>query len=290
MLCTTRTALRRSFPSAASRATLYSAPRQSSRTLFTSAPKKSTFKSTALRWVAAAGVIYYYATSSVFAEEKKFVEKHPPPLTPEDERPKSRIDDVLKAAKEPTQQVAAPGGPKEESRPAPPTPSAEEKPAPPVPSAEEKSAVVDHSLKPEGGPEGLVEEAGQEGAFNPETGEINWDCPCLGGMAHGPCGEQFKDAFSCFVYSTAEPKGIECIDKFKAMQACFQEHPEIYGSELEDEEEEDKIPAGEDKIPAKEEDKIPAKEEDKIPAKEEDKTPAKEEGDITAEETKPPNP
>lgn len=32
----------------------------------------------------------------------------------------------------------------------------------------------------------LEEEAGQEGAFNPETGEINWDCPCLGGMAHGP--------------------------------------------------------------------------------------------------------
>lgn len=32
----------------------------------------------------------------------------------------------------------------------------------------------------------LAEEAGQEGAFNPETGEINWDCPCLGGMAHGP--------------------------------------------------------------------------------------------------------
>jgi len=41
-------------------------------------------------------------------------------------------------------------------------------------------------LEAEGGPEGLAEEAGQEGAFNPETGEINWDCPCLGGMAHGP--------------------------------------------------------------------------------------------------------
>ncbi|KAK5264005.1 Oxidoreductase, partial [Exophiala xenobiotica] len=32
----------------------------------------------------------------------------------------------------------------------------------------------------------LEEEAQSEGAFNPETGEINWDCPCLGGMAHGP--------------------------------------------------------------------------------------------------------
>lgn len=64
-------------------------------------------------------------------------------------------------------------------------------------------------------PEELEEEAGQEAAFNPETGEINWDCPCLGGMAHGPCGEEFKAAFSCFVYSSEEPKGIDCIDKFK---------------------------------------------------------------------------
>lgn len=67
----------------------------------------------------------------------------------------------------------------------------------------------------EGGLEGLEEEAGQQGAFNPETGEINWDCPCLGGMAHGPCGDEFREAFSCFVYSTEEPKGVECIDKFK---------------------------------------------------------------------------
>ena len=65
---------------------------------------------------------------------------------------------------------------------------------------------------------GLEEEADQQGAFNPETGEINWDCPCLGGMADGPCGPQFKAAFSCFVYSTEEPKGMDCIDKFKYVQ------------------------------------------------------------------------
>jgi intermembrane space import and assembly protein 40 len=65
------------------------------------------------------------------------------------------------------------------------------------------------------GIDGLADEADSQGAFNPETGEINWDCPCLGGMAHGPCGDEFKAAFSCFVYSNEEPKGIECIDKFK---------------------------------------------------------------------------
>lgn len=31
-------------------------------------------------------------------------------------------------------------------------------------------------------------------------GDINWSCPCLGGMAAGPCGPQFRDAFSCFHY------------------------------------------------------------------------------------------
>lgn len=74
--------------------------------------------------------------------------------------------------------------------------------------------------------------AQNKGAYDPETGEINWDCPCLGGMAHGPCGEEFKTAFSCFVYSKEEPKGIDCIEKFSAMQNCFREHPEVYAEEL----------------------------------------------------------
>lgn len=80
------------------------------------------------------------------------------------------------------------------------------------------STAEDQEQESEGGSEdigGLADEADSQGAFNPETGEINWDCPCLGGMAHGPCGEEFKAAFSCFVYSNEEPKGIECIDKFK---------------------------------------------------------------------------
>ena len=78
-----------------------------------------------------------------------------------------------------------------------------------------KEGQGDHVQEGEEEMEGLEEEADQQGAFNPETGEINWDCPCLGGMAHGPCGDEFKAAFSCFVYSTEEPKGVECIEKFK---------------------------------------------------------------------------
>lgn len=82
---------------------------------------------------------------------------------------------------------------------------------------------------------------GQQGAYDPETGEINWDCPCLGGMANGPCGEEFKEAFSCFVYSKAEPKGMDCIEKFSGMQDCFRKHPEVYADQLRDDDEEEKI-------------------------------------------------
>lgn len=96
-----------------------------------------------------------------------------------------------------------------------PQTSADEKPAaaPSTPSSQASTATDDAGAVQGAG--ALEEEAGQEGAFNPETGEINWDCPCLGGMAHGPCGEEFKTAFSCFVYSTEEPKGMDCIEKFQ---------------------------------------------------------------------------
>ncbi|TKY84630.1 hypothetical protein EX895_006532 [Sporisorium graminicola] len=99
-----------------------------------------------------------------------------------------------------------------------------------VESAEDTPVAIEVAV------EETEEQTGQQSAYDPETGEINWDCPCLGGMAHGPCGEQFKLAFSCFVYSEAEPKGIDCVDKFKAMQDCFREHPDLYKDEIEDDE------------------------------------------------------
>ncbi|CAG8625266.1 9349_t:CDS:2, partial [Scutellospora calospora] len=72
------------------------------------------------------------------------------------------------------------------------------------------------------------EEEMQSGAYDPETGEINWDCPCLGGMAKGPCGEEFKAAFSCFIYSKAEQKGADCLDAFREMNECFKKYPDVY--------------------------------------------------------------
>ena len=73
-------------------------------------------------------------------------------------------------------------------------------------------------------------------------------CIGLGGMAQGPCGEQFKESFSCFVYSTAEPKGVDCVEAFRSMQDCFRQHPDVYGNEIDDDDDEE-----EDEVVAKKE-------------------------------------
>ncbi|XP_039758091.1 mitochondrial intermembrane space import and assembly protein 40-B [Pararge aegeria] len=65
-------------------------------------------------------------------------------------------------------------------------------------------------------------------------GSINWGCPCLGGMATGPCGAQFREAFSCFHYSEAEPKGSDCYEKFSVMQDCMAQFPQLYDKDDDD--------------------------------------------------------
>lgn len=57
------------------------------------------------------------------------------------------------------------------------------------------------------------------------SGDINWNCPCLGGMATGPCGVEFREAFSCFHNSEADPKGSDCYDAFKTMQVSHSSSP-----------------------------------------------------------------
>ncbi|XP_065078516.1 mitochondrial intermembrane space import and assembly protein 40-A [Ochlerotatus camptorhynchus] len=69
-----------------------------------------------------------------------------------------------------------------------------------------------------------------------ENGDINWNCPCLGGMATGPCGVDFREAFSCFHYSEAQPKGSDCYDAFKTMQDCMANYPGVYKQNLHDDE------------------------------------------------------
>jgi intermembrane space import and assembly protein 40 len=118
-------------------------------------------------------------------------------------------------------------------------------PKAPEPS-EPSSADGPSSVADPDSPQGLEDEAAQQGAFNEETGEINWDCPCLGGMAHGPCGPEFREAFSCFVFSKEEPKGMDCIEKFKGMQGCFREHPDVYGAELDEDDDQEDLAVAEE--------------------------------------------
>ncbi|XP_071524735.1 mitochondrial intermembrane space import and assembly protein 40-B-like isoform X1 [Panulirus ornatus] len=67
------------------------------------------------------------------------------------------------------------------------------------------------------------------GLIQPD-GEINWSCPCLGGMATGPCGVEFREAFTCFHYSEADPKGSDCIGPFRQMSDCMAQYPNVYGN------------------------------------------------------------
>ncbi|EAU91393.2 intermembrane space import and assembly protein 40 [Coprinopsis cinerea okayama7 len=141
--------------------------------------------------------------------------------------------------------TSSPQQPPEVPPPEPTTPSPSS-----APKSEAPSAPSTEGSEP--AEQGSSSSGGGGGAYNPETGEINWDCPCLGGMAHGPCGEQFKEAFSCFVFSEEEPKGINCVEAFKKMQDCFREHPEHYADEIMDDDDDDAAPpvngsdAGED--------------------------------------------
>ncbi|EPE24388.1 hypothetical protein GLAREA_08240 [Glarea lozoyensis ATCC 20868] len=197
----------------------------SSRRFLSTAPpsqKSRSWKSSAMRWALAAGGVYYYNTSNLFAEEpESTIQKLDESIHHVQESRQPTIDAIVEEKRNKEAQRQA----EEEQQ----RRNAERA------ITQEGAAEEEHE---EGGLGGLEEEADQQGAFNPETGEINWDCPCLGGMAHGPCGEEFRAAFSCFVYSTEEPKGVECIEKFKGMQDCFRAHPEEYGAELEDDEEE----------------------------------------------------
>ncbi|KAI1005037.1 hypothetical protein K3495_g3181 [Podosphaera aphanis] len=190
-------------------------PRTASRRFLrpaTHAKKSWKWKSTVLRWGLAIGAVYYYNTSAWFASELQATVPHGAESTSQiDASPQPTIDAIIEEKRKR----------KADDAPASQTRETSTEPPQEIPDDDGEAATDDED---------------RAAAFNPETGEINWDCPCLGGMAHGPCGEEFKAAFSCFVHSKEEPKGVECIDRFSTMQTCFRKHPDIYGAELEGEE------------------------------------------------------
>ncbi|OAA67096.1 mitochondrial intermembrane space protein mia40 [Niveomyces insectorum RCEF 264] len=212
------------------------------RQLTTAARRSGTWKGSLARWGVAIGALYWYNTSPIFADEA--IRPYVSASTTTDEAELPTVDALLeeKHRQEAEKKAKAEAAEKKAAQ------KAAQKAAAPA-SADARSTANEATttttnpgneapLGDAQSPEALEEEASQQGAFNPETGEINWDCPCLGGMAHGPCGEDFKAAFSCFVFSEEEPKGMDCIEKFQHMQDCFRKYPEVYGAELADDEQE----------------------------------------------------
>lgn len=53
-------------------------------------------------------------------------------------------------------------------------------------------------------------------------------CDCVAELRDGPCGSQFKEAFYCFLTSTAEEQGSDCTKSFIAMQTCMTANPESF--------------------------------------------------------------
>ncbi|GAU99120.1 hypothetical protein RvY_10164 [Ramazzottius varieornatus] len=91
---------------------------------------------------------------------------------------------------------------------------------------------------PESFIESLDEEERPRGVILP-NGEINWGCPCLGNLSYGPCAIPFRQAFSCFHYSLADPKGSDCIDYFRDMTMCMANYPSLYPRDDKDDDEDD---------------------------------------------------
>lgn len=92
------------------------------------------------------------------------------------------------------------------------------------------------------------------------NGQINWSCPCLGGLPYGPCGFEFREFYTC-LHNTQEdgPEGEtsiadaseekkkkrieDCFPAFTAMKACFSQFPRLYPDDDDDDEKLSKIEA-----------------------------------------------
>lgn len=71
------------------------------------------------------------------------------------------------------------------------------------------------------------------------NGDINWTCPCLGGLPYGPCGLEFREFFECLhrAQETESPdtsKAQDCFPKFASMKECFNQFPKLYPPDEDD--------------------------------------------------------
>uniref|UniRef100_A0A0A9DNT6 Mitochondrial intermembrane space import and assembly protein 40 homolog n=1 Tax=Arundo donax TaxID=35708 RepID=A0A0A9DNT6_ARUDO len=111
------------------------------------------------------------------------------------------------------------------------------------------SASAAHPTPPPGSPSspGIEALAAEAMDFDGDTNEESIDvkvqkaleCPCLDDLKKGPCGSQFIHAFSCYLKSTKEEKGSDCVNPFIAFQNCIKENKETFIKEILEEEEND---------------------------------------------------
>ncbi|KAM0938770.1 putative mitochondrial intermembrane space import and assembly protein [Dioscorea sansibarensis] len=64
-------------------------------------------------------------------------------------------------------------------------------------------------------------------------------CPCVAELREGPCGTQFSEAFVCFIKSTAEEKGSDCVHPFIALQNCIKANPNAFSEDVLEEDSKD---------------------------------------------------
>ncbi|XP_059656187.1 mitochondrial intermembrane space import and assembly protein 40 homolog [Cornus florida] len=58
------------------------------------------------------------------------------------------------------------------------------------------------------------------------------ECPCIADLRKGPCGTQFSESFLCFLKSTAEEKGSDCVHPFVALQHCIKANPDAFSKDV----------------------------------------------------------
>ncbi|KAK6241490.1 hypothetical protein QUC31_014858 [Theobroma cacao] len=66
------------------------------------------------------------------------------------------------------------------------------------------------------------------------------ECPCVAELRNGACGVQFTEAFLCFLKSTVEEKGSDCVHPFIALQNCIKGNPDAFPKDILEEKDGDK--------------------------------------------------
>ncbi|KAL6506647.1 Oxidoreductase [Orobanche hederae] len=73
---------------------------------------------------------------------------------------------------------------------------------------------------------------GDESESLAEKAQKALDCPCIAHLRSGPCGVRFSEAFICFLKSTAEEKGSDCVHPFVALQNCIKANPDAFPEDV----------------------------------------------------------